>query len=88
MSKIVHIIKPEHKRVVYSFLKANNALKQFKRNCRYRGSDEGWLTSPCDYHIESIIDYAFIWSAQPEGAAFWRGLNEKWRKYIQQRRNI
>lgn len=33
MSKIVHIIKPEHKRKLYSFLKANNALTQFKRNC-------------------------------------------------------
>lgn len=88
MSKIVHVIKPEHKRIFYSFLKANNALTQFKRNCRYRGSDEAWLTSSYDYLIDNLIDDAFLWAEQPEGGTFWRNLNSKWRKYIQQRMNI
>jgi hypothetical protein len=88
MSKIVHVIKPEHKRIFYSFLKANNALKQFKRNCRYRGREMPWLTSPSQYYIEDIMDYAFYWAEQPEGAPFWRSLNEKWRKYIRYRMNF
>ena len=89
MSKIVHVIKPEHKRVLYSFLKANNALKQFKRNCRDRGSNKYWLTSSSDnYYLEDVIDYAFYWSEQPEGAPFWRDLHEKWRIYIRHRMNI
>lgn len=88
MSKIVHVIKHEHKRILYSFLKANNALKQFKRNCRYRGSNNGWITSSYAYYIDDIIDHAFIWAEQPEGAEFWKSLNEKWRKYIRQRMNI
>lgn len=87
MSKIVHVINHEHKRIFYSFLKANNALKQFKINCRYRGRDLEWLTSSF-YYIEEVIDYAFYWAEQPEGAEFWRSLNEKWRKYICQRMNI
>ena len=56
MSKIVHIIKPEHKRIFYSFLKANNALEQFKRNCRYRGREEEWLISCYNYYLEEVID--------------------------------
>ena len=87
MSKIVHVIKPEHKRIFYSFLKANNALKQFKRNCRYRGRNMDWLTSSF-YYLEEAIDYAFYWADQPEGTAFWRDLNAKWGKYIRQRLNI
>ena len=87
MSKIVHVIKPEHKRVLYSFLKANNALKQFKRNCRYRGRDFDWLTSST-YWLQDLIDYAFHWEEQPEGYTFWRDLHEKWRKYINHRMNI
>lgn len=86
MSKIVHIIKPEHKRLIYSFLKANDALKQFKRNCRYRGRDV--FAPSFTYYMEDIIDYAFYWSEQPEGAAFWRNLNTKWRIYIRHRMNI
>ena len=88
MSKIVHIIKPEHKRIFYSFLKANNVLEQFKRNCRYRGRDPEWLTSSFNYYLDDVIDYAFIWSEQPEGTLFWRSIHEKWRKYIRQRLNI
>lgn len=88
MSKIVHVIKPEHKRMLYSFLKANNALGQFKRNCRYRGRDLEWLTDSFNYYIEDAIDYAFYWAEQPEDGAFWRGLSRKWRKLIQQRMNI
>lgn len=88
MSKIVHIIKPVHKRELYSFLKVNNALKQFKRNCRYRGTDKYWLTSSDNYYLEDIVDYAFYWAEQPEGAAFWRSIHEKWRKYIQHRMNV
>lgn len=84
MSKIVHIIKPEHKRKLYSFLKANNALTQFKRNCRYRGRDINWSTS-YQYRIEKVIDYAFIWAEQPEGYNFWIVLDNKWKKYIHQR---
>ena len=86
MSKIVHIIKPEHKRLIYSFLKVNNALKQFKRNCRYRGRDV--FAPSFTYHVEDIIDHAFYWSEQPEGAIFWRNLNTKWRIYIRHRMNI
>lgn len=88
MSKIVHVIKPEHKRIFYSFLKANNALEQFKRNCRYRGRDLEWLTSSYNYYLEDAIDYAFYWAEQPEGNVFWRELSHKWQKYIQQRLNI
>jgi hypothetical protein len=87
MSKIVHIIKPEHKRIFYSFLKANNALKQFKINCRYRGRTPEWLTSS-NYYIEDILDNAFYWAEQPEGGVFWRDLNTKWGKYIRQRLDI
>ena len=88
MSKIVHVIKPKHKREFYSFLKANNALKQFKRNCRYRGTDKYWLTSSNNYYLEDVVDYAFYWAEQPEGAPFWRNIHEKWKKYIRQRLNI
>lgn len=88
MSKIVHAIKPEHKRIFYSFLKVNNALKQFKVNCRYRGRDLEWLNSTYNYYLEDVIDYAFYWAEQPEGAPFWRSLNEKWRIYIRHRMNI
>ena len=88
MSKIVHVIKPEHKRIFDSFLKANNALKQFKRNCRYRGRNLDWLSHPSNYFIEDAIDYAFYWAEQPEGATFWRELSHKWQKYIQRRMNI
>jgi hypothetical protein len=88
MNKIVHIIKPEHKRVFYSFLKANNALEQFKRNCRYRGRKERWLNSSYNYDLEDVIDYAFFWSDQPEGSSFWRVLHYKWQKYVQERLNI
>ena len=87
MSKIVHVIKPEHKRLFYSFLKANNALKQFKRNCRYRGRDLAWLTSST-YWLQDLIDNAFYWAEQPEGAAFWRNIHEKWRTYIRRRMDI
>lgn len=87
MSKIVHVIKPEHKRIFYSFLKANNVLKQFKRNCRYRGRDSYWLTSS-NYWLQDLIDYAFYWSEQPEGTIFWRNIHTKWREYIEQRLGI
>lgn len=87
MSKIVHVIKPEHKRVLHSFLKANNALTQFKRNCRYRGRNFDWLISSYNYYIDDVIDYAFYWGEQPEGAIFWGDLNTKWQKYIRQRIN-
>lgn len=87
MSKIVHIIKPEHKRILHSFLKANNALKQFKENCRYRGRDFEWLTSVTNYHLEDAIDYAFYWAEQPEGSLFWRDLNYRWRTYIKRCKN-
>lgn len=88
MCKIVHVIKPEHKRIFYSFLKVNNALEQFKRNCRYRGRDYDWITSSSHYCIEDIIDIAFYWAYQPEGSIFWRDLNDKWQKYIRRRMNI
>lgn len=88
MSKIVHVIKPEHKRKLYSFLKNNNALKQFKINCRYRGRDLEWLTDSYSYTIEDVIDYAFLWARQPENAVFWRNLSYKWQKYIQRRLDI
>lgn len=88
MCKIVHVIKPEHKRIFYSFLKTNNALEQFKRNCRYRGRNIEWLNSHSFYYIEDIIDYAFLWADQPEGSIFWRNLNDKWQKYIRCRMNI
>lgn len=88
MSKIVHVIKPEHKRIFFSFLKANNALEQFKRNCRYRGRDLEWLTPSFNYYLEDVLDYAFYWAGQPEGATFWRELHHKWQKYIQQRPSI
>lgn len=88
MSKIVHVLKPEHKRLFYYFLKANNALKQFKRNCRYRGRDLEWITSSFHYSFEDIIDYAFYWAEQPEGGPFWRDLSHKWQRYIRQRLNI
>ena len=55
MCKIVHVIKPEHKRIFYSFLKANNALEQFKRNCRYRGNNIEWFTSSSSYYIEDLF---------------------------------
>lgn len=87
MSKIVHVIKPEHKRILYSFLKANNALKQFKENCRYRGRDFDWLISSSNYHLPDAIDYAFYWEEQPEGSLFWRDLNYRWITYIKCRKN-
>lgn len=88
MSKIVHIIKPEHKRIFYSFLKNNNVLAQFKRNCRYRGRDLDWLDYSFNYYIEDVIDYAFYWAEQPEGVVFWGDLDTKWKKYVRQRMNI
>ena len=87
MSKIVHVIKSEHKRILYSFLKANNALKQFKENCRHRGRDFDWLTSAANYHLPDVIDYAFYWADQPEGSLFWRGISHKWQGYIQRHKS-
>lgn len=82
MSKVIHVLRPKEKRKLYSFLAANGALKQFKRNCRYRGRDVEWVRGPSDFHIEDTIDLAFCWSLQPEGGEFWQSLHRKWLKYV------
>jgi hypothetical protein len=84
MSKVIHVLKQREKRVFYSFLATNNALKQFKQNCRYRGRDLDWVSSQYDFHIEHIINLSFCWSLQPEGDKFWQSLHRKWVLYIEQ----
>ena len=83
MSKVVHVLRPEEKRRLYSFLAANNALKQFKQNCRHRGRDVEWIRSSSDFCFEDAIDLSFCWSLQPEGGEFWQSLHRKWVKYIE-----
>lgn len=86
MKKIVHILKKEDKRLLHSFLKANNALTQFKRNCRYRGLVLPFyhLTNP--YDPKNVIMLSFGWDDQPEGGNYWCKLSREWRHFFELRK--
>lgn len=103
MEKIIkplNYISLKQKRLFFNFLYSlrspcyNKIAERYKKNCqknRYYGSDSAIQRLKNEYlklYPFRIIFHSFDWAQTPEGFAFWKNVDQEWKRYVSHNQRI
>ncbi|MHB8362436.1 MAG: hypothetical protein ACYDBX_02350 [Patescibacteria group bacterium] len=68
------------------FLKKHKALTKFKNNLKQEGLTFHKFIITFGHTRKYMITFGFSWNRSPESFAYWSDLDDKWQKFIKNRK--
>lgn len=69
------------KEIFFNFLKIKGAYDAFVRNFEQEIHFDGYFERTLSMYY---ISCSFVWDKTPEGQSYWEGLDNEWRKELEQ----